>query len=620
MSTLRPLRLGLLALSTAGLAAACGEPFALVGTGGSSTASSGTGGSGTTSSGSTGGNATTSTGATSSSSSSTSSGSCDATDPDGDGVSECQGDCDNNDPTVHPGAPEICGDMKDNGCTGQAEQGCQGLGTFVSGLTGDDNNPGTQAAPVKTIAKGIEHAKTIGNGVAVYVAGGGGVHYPDPLTVTEGISLYGGYNRMTWVRELTNSDTPILAQGPDGVYIPPGITRKTVIDGFRIQGKNDAANTAQQPYGAALTIDRASPTISNNVINGPTEPSGNRSIAVIILGPTSTPKGPLITNNRITGGNASSSACEVSIGLSIATTTWPPTAPGAAAEITSNQIRAGSCKNSYALSSYAHADQTLIFDNDISTGAAGTGDAWGILVGANPLDAEMLIDRNRINVDQNIAVGCNLLSASAFAWCGGIQSESAKARITNNIVFGVKAVRSAAVWLNSPEVAPQSLVLNGNYLDGAGSTAALTQSTAVALTLGGQGTNGTVGRIRNNILAGGVAPTKFGIFEDSPNGKTLHPEKLENNDFFLTIAGGNAYYRFWDGSAATKHTAMDTVNMLPGSQANFAGDPGLDSTFHLTSFTSICVDKGTSSEAPAKDFDGETRPKGQGIDVGPDEK
>jgi hypothetical protein len=52
---------------------------------------------------------------------------------------------------------------------------------------------------------------------------------------------------------------------------------------------------------------------------------------------------------------------------------------------------------------------------------------------------------------------------------------------------------------------------------------------------------------------------------------------------------------------------------------NLSGDPKLDATWHLTA-GSPAIDKGTSTDAPAKDMDGESRPKGGAVDIGADEK
>jgi hypothetical protein len=44
----------------------------------------------------------------------------------------------------------------------------------------------------------------------------------------------------------------------------------------------------------------------------------------------------------------------------------------------------------------------------------------------------------------------------------------------------------------------------------------------------------------------------------------------------------------------------------------------LDATQHLM-MGSPCVDKGTMTEAPMTDIDGEMRPQGGGVDIGADE-
>ncbi len=50
-------------------------------------------------------------------------GNCQMLDTDGDGVSECDGDCQPNDSTVYPGAPEFC-DGKDNDCNTYTRPNC----------------------------------------------------------------------------------------------------------------------------------------------------------------------------------------------------------------------------------------------------------------------------------------------------------------------------------------------------------------------------------------------------------------------------------------------------------------------------------------------------------------
>lgn len=533
-------------------------------------------------------------------------GSC--VDGDGDGIDTCSGDCDDADPSSYPGAAEICGDGKDNDCQNGPDDTCGGIGTYVSESLGDDANPGTQQSPVQHIAKGIANALQIGMGVDVYVDKG---HYPEKVTLAEGVSLYGGYDASAgWTRDPKVNDTAILDVDFQGVLADDSITGQTALDGFRVEAMS--GNPGDGNASVAITLDGGTPTISNNVIHGAAA-ADKGTVGIEVLAPSNDPLGALIVANDIGPGTAVAEA----VGIRFDTNDWPPPSPGAIAVVLNNVITGGQGKNTSGITAWASGAGTLIASNSIRAGTSTQGASWGIQIGSI---AE--IDGNLINFDQSKVGSC----LQPVNWCGGIVSLSATATITNNVSFGVIAPKSTGLMAWEAEMAAGELVVNGNWLDGAGQASGNLSSVSTAVAVRTSiGVNASVGRFRNNVLVGGSSKNRYGVYEDQGNvqGQNAHPDALENNDFWfppLVTATNDVFYRDWNGSTGTDVTTIAGVNALAGFTvgANFAADPMADATFHLQA-GSPCVDAGTLLDAPTTDIDGDGRPKGQGIDVGPDE-
>ncbi|MDB4994745.1 MAG: uncharacterized protein JWM74_2177, partial [Myxococcaceae bacterium] len=489
--------------------------------------------------------------------------------------------------------------------------GCKGLGTYVSLDRGVDTAAGTQAAPVKTIGKAIANAVTIGGTQTVFVAGG---HYPEKVTLVEKVSLEGGNlcttASCTWTRDIAANDTAILNQDFEGVLAGSTITRATRVDGFRIMGKGGV--TTASPGSAAITLDGASATVTNNklvggdVTGGPS-PGATHSAAIAILAPTVDPQGALIDKNQITGGASSN----ISSGVFFTSKVFPPTGTSVAV-VTNNTIRGGTAVQTRGILANNTGAGTLLSTNTILAGTCNGGQSWAI-----SMDNVVTVDSNLLNVDQPNVGTC----ASTTAWSGGIQSLSSTSTIINNVVFGVRGTRTTAVILQEAEKPAGAVILNGNYLDGAGIGLAgnPTNSAAIVLRIGG-GTNAILGKIRNNILAGGFDENRFGVFEEQIQNKTNKPAALENNDFFFSTQAGrkDVFYRAWTANAIVDTTTAPALLALP--TANFTADPLVDATFHISkSPASPCINAGTMTEASAKDRDGDSRGKGGANDVGADE-
>lgn len=537
-------------------------------------------------------------------------------DADGDGVTDCDGDCDDDDPTSYPGAPELCGDGADNDCDDEIDPDatCMGLGTWVSDLVGDDiMGDGTQANPVRTIAAGIANAQIIGGGVDVYVAEGA---YNEKVVMVEGIDILGGHQcdpgACTWDRDPALYNSAILATDFEGVLADATITRATRIDGFDLVAQDGDPGDGGRI--SALHANQGTPTVSNNHVFGGLVSNCNNcgSTAIIVQGPSNDPMGALILDNVIEAGDSIGSGFANSSGINLRNFANP-----AVAEIRGNTVFGGTARWTRGIDAFSSAAGTLIVDNDIYAGSqfgnTGGASSFGMIISGN-----LVVDGNRINTVPGFVGTC----PSPTFWCGGIESEGATAVITNNVVFGMPAPDSAAIFFGDGEVPFGELVINGNTLGGGGSLAVPNGvSTALACRTN-QGTNAVVGRIRNNILDGGQSLNRFAMYEDDQGGsRTCEPEAYDNNDLWFSPSPAsvdNAHRQWLPGGPQNLLPSVADVNMQPYATSNFTDDPLLDATWHLAP-GSPCIDAGTPAEAPAEDFEGDPRPQGAEVDVGADE-
>ncbi len=123
-----------------------------------------------------------------------------------------------------------------------------GSGIYVA-TTGDDGYEGTRARPKKTIQAGINAASAAGSDV--YVSAG---VYNESITLSNGVSIYGGFDPSTWVRDnLEPSYTPLFTcaiQGNTLAVDGNGISN-AVIEGLTITSAN-ATTAGSGSYGIRL--------------------------------------------------------------------------------------------------------------------------------------------------------------------------------------------------------------------------------------------------------------------------------------------------------------------------------------------------------------------------------
>jgi hypothetical protein len=512
-------------------------------------------------------------------------------DVDGDGVTDCAGDCDDSDPTTYPGAPEICGDGVANDCGATIDAGCGGIGTYVAKPPlGNGSNPGTQASPVATIGQGIANAMTIGGGVDVYVSAG---TYTEDVQMVEGITLWGGYESASWTRDRATNVTRISASTNSGVNFRHGLTNATAIDGFVILARMGGSGSS------AVTIaDGSSPVVRNNTIRGRRTSGASYGVNInpadIVSGGT-----PLIENNEIFLGAAGG-------GWGGGNGSWGVRSRRTAVTARNNRVTLATADIvQRGIEVFNSPTGTLIVGNTVR--GAGTDVAFGIRAASSAADI----------LDNDVDVG------RCGSFCIGIEvgGNATTVNIVNNVVFGGGGGDSMNVGLSLafealPTTAPDILVEN-NFLSGGSGGSGL----SAGITLGERPSSPfVVGRFRNNVLYSGTSANRFAMVEGDPN---IDPELLENNALHLETRGATTMGALYLDEGGTALTSAGMINAVATHSGNLVDDcsvvdPTVGGDAHLGA-GSVCIDAGNATEAPATDFEGDARPMGGGIDIGPDE-
>ncbi|MBL8032975.1 MAG: right-handed parallel beta-helix repeat-containing protein [Leptospiraceae bacterium] len=288
------------------------------------------------------------------------------------------------------------------------------------------NQLGNKSFPYKTIQSGIEAANSLRNGsptitCQVFVAQG---IYTETIQLRPGISLRGGYEANNWTRDIYANLTSIIAASDaavrGGADITTAFTATTVVDGFTITGGNFSSNAAISNY-------YASPTFSNNVINGG---AGNFSHGIS----SNYASSPVISYNTISGGNGANSSRGVyesgsasvisnniifggngisnSTGITITNTASPT--------VKNNLIVGGNnSTNNYGISTGGGGGGTIV--NNTILGGSGSGNNYGI--GMAGVVLPTVISNNTIN------------GGSAGTAYGIRMFSGATPEIRNNIIF-----------------------------------------------------------------------------------------------------------------------------------------------------------------------------------------
>jgi hypothetical protein len=126
--------------------------------------------------------------------------------------------------------------------------GTESASVFVA-KTGNDSNPGTKAAPRLTIGAGIARAVALGRS-AVLVSDG---QYDEPVTMANGVSVYGGYSATAnWAR---SNSTVTIINSPQAVGVTAqNLTSSTELQLVRVRSANAVGQEANGDGRSSVAV------------------------------------------------------------------------------------------------------------------------------------------------------------------------------------------------------------------------------------------------------------------------------------------------------------------------------------------------------------------------------
>jgi len=534
-------------------------------------------------------------------------------------------DCDDGDILTHIDALDLPDDGIDQDCDGEDMIRSDGNGIFVS-PRGDDAGPGTMSAPKRTVQAGAVAAEAVAK--AVYVAAG---TYEESLE--SAVSLFGGYEDAGWTRDIGTNVTAI--NGSQGAAVTANAeTASIAVEGFTINAGSGWYNTCG--VHACSMLDENKIFIVNNTIDGGTSAWGYS------YGVSLEDSSAILVNNIIDGGRSDKHYSHGIFLFRDSTATLVNndigggTAPmwesygvcllhDSAATLLNNNIN-GCTTSKYSYGVFLDSNNTAMLVNNTIHGGTPESESYGVHLNES---TATLLSNNIHGGMSHISVGVNLHTSTAT--------------MVNNIIDGgLTDDVSFAVYLHESTTTLVNNFIYGGTVESISFGVHVVFSTTTTLvnnTING----GSAGYIScgvffslystaalvNNIIDGGSA--------DHSNGVSIYEEysdftsslSLINNDIWGTKQDCILYYnRFHciDDLAVVNLCSWPGCTEAGGniSDAPLFVDPE-NGEYHLTS-ESPCVDEGVDP-APwyegglitGRDFEGDTRPWGDGWDMGADE-